>query len=739
MKPISLKNYAFILGLITISIFSVFAWFTLYQIKMAQHTLSEWKVQTSREEIQQAIKAVSIQGQSSIQEFAQWEEVRQQLSNPSFYIYWRSQRLVNSTFLPQDMISAHIYTASGHSLVKVPTDDLPRQIDQQLVFNPSILTLDIKNQKVNAIFSTAVYNPADHTLMGYVAMSVPFLKRIKSQRFNYVDEDSIQISLPQSFLTFDNIIDVISYKEKTDIATITVNSILSNTTRSLFISSIVISCLLYLLLVYGVRQPLKQLVDYIYMLKKKPDLLNGDHFLKPLLVKELNSVAKALNSYQDELNKVYGSLDEKNTELLHLAYTDALTGSQNRRAFNDHWQSVCSIAESSRLGICMLLFDINHFKAINDSYGHQVGDEVLIHIANIINSQIREGEHLYRLGGDEFGSVLINCNNDSAYEIARRCQKQLETYNFHELGIHENVRISIGIACTESTSQADLDNLSWQADAAIYLAKRPDNKGIVIYQPEMAESSKSLFSNWIYDAIFSAIETGEGIQIHYQPIVALNDKQQTHYYESLVRIIHNDELIPPSHIFPIISARNLDIEMDQAIITAICKDLNNNLIPEGTGVSINLSGPSVSSDDLIIWLEPLYQYLATYSITFEVTETVLITQMSKATENLNQLKAKGFLIALDDFGSGYSSVRYLGTMPVDIVKFDMSLIIDLHNPKQRTLIHSLSKMMQDIGYQMVAEGIEDQELLDRVIEAGFDYGQGYLFGKPHPLPNSSIS
>jgi diguanylate cyclase (GGDEF)-like protein len=730
MKPVSLKIYALILGLITISIFSGFVLFTHYQIKIAQQTLSEWKVETSKEEIQEAINEVSQQGQKYIQHFAQWEEVRQQLSNPSFYVYWRNQRLINSDFLPQDKISAHIYSASGDSLMNIPTDDLPKKISQQQISYPNIIN---KNQTTYAIFSAAVYNPTDKSLMGYVAISLPFLERIKNQRFNYVDNESLQIKSTLSFLTFDNVIDALSYSEKTNIATITVKTILTNSAQSLFIASIVISILLYVLLIYGVRQPLQQLIDFIHLLKKQPDLINTGHSLKSLFVKELNSVATALNEYQYELNKVYGSLDEKNSELLHMAYTDVLTGSKNRRAFNDHWQQICSVAESSRLDICMLLFDINHFKGINDSYGHQVGDEVLIHVAKIINAQIRKGEQLYRLGGDEFCTVMINCNNDSGYDIAKRCQNQLETYDFNKLcGIHENVRISIGIASTQSNNQADLDNLSWQADAAVYLAKRPDNFDIVTFKPEMTESSKSLFSNWMYAAIFDAIEKGQGIQIHYQPIVAL-DNQKTCYYEALVRITHHNEMLPPSHIFPIITARDLDKEMDQAIVKAICHDIENNLIAEGSGVSINLSGPSISSDDLMDWLEPICHYLPRYKIIFEVTETVLITQMSKAADNLNQLKAKGFLIALDDFGSGYSSVRYLGSMPVDIVKFDMSLIVDLYKPKQRTLIHSLCHMMKDIGYQMVAEGIEEQELLEKVIEAGFDYGQGYLFGRPKCL------
>jgi len=731
MKPVSLKNYALILGLITILIFLFFAFFTRTQIKSAQENLNQWKMQTTREELTSAIAAFKLDGQKAAKEFSEWDEVRQQLSSPAFYEYWRNQRMVNSDFLSPGVHAAHIYTVDGKPLMGVDTGELSKQLNNAVINQYRVIFVP-DAQQYYATFYQPIYNPTDHALSGYVGLSLPLIAQLKKKQWHFVDEHSLKFNTTQLQFKLNEAQSLMAYTKKKDFSSITVNTILSNTAQSLIAVSFIITVLLYLLLIYGVRRPLQHLIDYILMLQKQPDLLDSGRFNKKLFVKELNSVASALNTYQDELNKVYGNLDDKNKELLHLAYTDALTGTQNRRAFNDHWQHICSVAESARLDICMMLFDINHFKAINDSYGHQVGDEVLINVARLINSQLREGEHLYRLGGDEFGTVMINCSEEPALEIARRCLQSLESYDFFSLGIKENVRVSVGIACTHSQQQSDLDNLSWQADSAVYLAKRPDNNNIVTFNPDMAESSKSLFSNWMYEAVFSAIETGEGIQIHYQPIIDIASGTIC-YYESLVRIVHKGEFIPPSHIFPIITARHLDKQMDQAIVKKIHADLSAQRIPAGTGVSINLSGPSTSSPDLQEWLEPLVACLDNYKLMFEVTETVLITQMTKANENLKCLKKLGFIIALDDFGSGYSSVRYLGSMPVDVVKFDMSLIHDLHDPRQRTLIHSLTNMMNEIGYQMVAEGIEDEALLDQVKQAGFDYAQGYYFARPLPV------
>ncbi|MDX2504130.1 MAG: bifunctional diguanylate cyclase/phosphodiesterase [Gammaproteobacteria bacterium] len=723
----SLKQYALLLSFLTFFIFIGFGWYTYNQIESAKITLADWKFKSTHEELTEAIKTAVEQGTRAVRKFAGWGESRQQILNSTFYSYWREQRMMSAGFLPTNALTAQLYNARGESLSAASELSLPFRIDPQHL--PGHFVTQEKDQAAYAVFFASVYSQGGQSVIGFVSINLPFLPLITNHKFYHINEKSIRIKAQSGHIPMARIIDYIDYEKKQDISSIVVQTILDNTSNGLLIASLIIAVLLYILLVYGVKRPLQYLIDHIYLLRKNPDFLHSTRFLKQLPIKELNEVSQALNAYQEELNNVYGSLDEKNKELMQLAYTDVLTGIKNRRAFNEYWQQVCHIAENSRLDICMMLFDIDHFKAINDSYGHQVGDEVLAAISRLISCEFRKGELLYRLGGDEFGTVIINCNEKTGFEIARRCNESVSRFNFSSLGIMEKVQISIGIACTQSGNKVDLDNLGWQADSAVFQSKHPGKESVFAYHPEMASSSRSLFSNWMYSAVFKAIETGEGIKIHYQPIVKLSNNTIS-YYESLVKIQHKDEIIPPSHIFPIISARNLDAEMDQVIVKAIIDDLENERIPEGTGVSINLSGPSVSNTELISWVQPLSQYLSNYKLVFEITETTLISQMSKATDNLQQLKAMGFLIALDDFGSGYSSLRYLGSMPVDIVKFDISLIKDLENPRQHKLILNLCKMIKEIGYEMVAEGIEYSETHQSVVQAGFEYGQGFLFGKP---------
>ena len=217
--------------------------------------------------------------------------------------------------------------------------------------------------------------------------------------------------------------------------------------------------------------------------------------------------------------------------------------------------------------------------------------------------------------------------------------------------------------------------------------------------------------------------------MHYQPIVDLNDGAICHY-EALVRIEQDGEIIQPSNIFPVVEARRLEVELDRAVLRRVLMDLQDGKVPPGTGVSINLSGPSLINDQACTWLSEFRPYLKDYRVMIEVTETALITQIGLANENLSKLRNHGFEIALDDFGSGYSSLRYLASMPVDVVKFDITLVQGLRDETQRIMVSHLAKMILESGHHLVAEGIEDLATLEATRAAGFARGQGYLLGRP---------
>ena len=243
----------------------------------------------------------------------------------------------------------------------------------------------------------------------------------------------------------------------------------------------------------------------------------------------------------------------------------------------------------------------------------------------------------------------------------------------------------------------------------------------------MADGTEAMFSSWIRNAVYEAVTYGTGTEIHYQPIVN-TDSRDVEYYEALIRIRSDNELIPPSHIFPIITMRQMETALDRVVISKVKDDIEKGLIPPGKGISINLSAESVAHKDIIDWLMPLTDFTQSYYLVIEVTETSLITQISTAVRNLTLLRKLGFKVALDDFGSGYSSLRYLTSMPVDIVKFDITLIQGMMDDRLERMVQEIANMLIGFGYDLVAEGIETDELLHKIKQAGFKLSQGYLFG-----------
>jgi len=208
------------------------------------------------------------------------------------------------------------------------------------------------------------------------------------------------------------------------------------------------------------------------------------------------------------LRKAQQDLDRKNRALWKLAHHDALTGMLNRRAFDRDWNDARQLLRRRRIEIGLVLFDVNRFKAINDTYGHQAGDEVLKAISHGIQSTLRQGEQLYRIGGDEFASILIGSSAEEMLTLTRRCLEAIEGCDFSALGLRETVRVSCGIAYCPAEDHQRLDKLQWQADVAVYQAKKPGSHGPVLFDDSMANGSQSIFSSWINEAVYQAVTSG---------------------------------------------------------------------------------------------------------------------------------------------------------------------------------------------------------------------------------------
>ena len=245
------------------------------------------------------------------------------------------------------------------------------------------------------------------------------------------------------------------------------------------------SILLYLVLHFLLAKPLQSLSGHIDALRRGNGKHQPDGFSGSLRIAELENIRASLNDYQRQLDDMRASLEQSNDQLWTQAHRDPMTGIHNRRSFEEDWQQTMATVSGRDVEVCFMLFDCDRFKAINDSYGHHVGDEVIRGIATALQGALRTGDRLYRLGGDEFGAILLHTDADEAGKAALRCSESIAAYDFGRLGIKEPVEISIGIAFARGADPSRLQALQRQADLAMYHAKGHAQKKIVFYAEHM--------------------------------------------------------------------------------------------------------------------------------------------------------------------------------------------------------------------------------------------------------------
>ena len=479
-------------------------------------------------------------------------------------------------------------------------------------------------------------------------------------------------------------------------------------------------------------KPLRKLSLQIDMMQHDNPVLDAE-LAKPMQLEEMENVRRSLHLYQQQLRELHGTLENQNKEFHSQARHDVLTRCYNRRAYEEDWAQLKQSVASTPRNIAYLIFDCDRFKTINDTYGHATGDRVLIMIADALVMALRANDRLYRLGGDEFATLLAQTTPEQAKQVAQRCQMLIEAANFTDLGVAEPVSVSIGIAYCAADNNAQIAALPKQADIAMYTAKQPGHNKIAFYNKDTDAAIDTMYASRESSALYQALANPGMIQMHYQPVTSLATNQ-IEYYEALARIKWRDELIMPGAFLPVVSGRRLEAEFDLAVLLQIDQDLASGLLPEGHGVSINLSAQSLPRAEIVTQLMELSRYGETHPLILEITETSLITQMIEAHHYLDLLRAAHFRIAMDDFGTGYSPMRYLVELPVDIIKFDISLIQKLEeDDRAGRVVADFARMMADAGYDLVAEGVENEIVLERVRSLGFGHVQGYLLGHPQPL------
>ena len=418
-------------------------------------------------------------------------------------------------------------------------------------------------------------------------------------------------------------------------------------------------------------------------------------------------------------------------ELLHNAFHDSLTGLANRALFRDRVEHALSRRTRSGLDPAVIYLDLDGFKNVNDSLGHEAGDRLLREIGSRLRDVVRSGDTVARLGGDEFG-ILIEESlrvEVEAEEIANRTLQCLSVPV--QLGREEiTVSASLGIAHADFDSTAS--SLLRDADIAMYEAKATGKSRWVVYEPKMRDAAIERLR--LETDLAHAIERDE-LRLVYQPVVEL-DSGRVVGFEALIRWDHPVlGQVMPDRFIPIAEDSGLIVPIGQWVLDRACAQAAQWQAVHGSPVTmaVNLSARQLASYDLVEQVDRALRSagLEPAALVLEMTETVLVQDAPGAASKLGELRKLGVRLAIDDFGTGYSSLSYLRQFPVDILKIDSSFVKTITDrSKVSPIVHGLLDLGRSLDLDMVAEGIESGAQLEQLRDQHCHLGQGYLFAEP---------
>ncbi|MEN4052496.1 MULTISPECIES: EAL domain-containing protein [Sulfurimonas] len=484
----------------------------------------------------------------------------------------------------------------------------------------------------------------------------------------------------------------------------------------LFISyTIIFILLLWFTIRKFIIAPLEELRQFAYYSEKTP---------RQFLIQELESIRYSL-----ELT--FRRLKKEQEELFNLSTKDPLSGLYNRLSLIEKINWLISRSQRSHAKFALLFLDLDNFKNINDSRGHEFGDKVLQHISKVLLSSVRDNDIVSRIGGDEFVIVLPDItDNKSILEVIKRIQHSLsmpvvfDNYKYH-------ITCSIGITIYPKDGK-NVTELLKNADIAMYKSKELGKNNFHFFTETLNDEIQEKMN--IQRLMINALEEGN-FKLFYQPKVDIQTNQIV-ACEALIRLIDPIHgLISPDKFIHIAEENNFIIPLGNWIIEEAAKQLKlwENTPLQDIKLSINVSGVQFKNKNLFKIIENAIKNIDPSKLDIELTESVLMSDFDAKLKVIHQFKTLGLSLSLDDFGTGYSSLSYLKQIPFDTLKIDKSFIDDLENKQDQSFVNMIVTIADELGLEVVAEGVENREQLEYLKKMKCEQYQGYYCSKPLPV------
>ncbi len=450
-----------------------------------------------------------------------------------------------------------------------------------------------------------------------------------------------------------------------------------------------------------------------------------------LMLKQNNTLRRAhvrMKLLATDLQASKEKLQVQNRRLQYDAYHDSLTGMPNRLSFWQRLQEVVNQVRPYNGSAVVMLFDLDNFKDVNDTQGHDAGDKLLQDLASRLSFFRKTSETLYRLGGDEFALVSHDLTEEMALERAKVIREKIsQPYQIYDSLIQ--IGACIGIVISDGESRTDY--LYKCADLALYEAKKEGSGNVQVFRPGLLQRQQENKS--FEDDLMQALNKGE-FRVYYQPI-ADTMNGEIYGYEALVRWFHPLRgSVPPTEFIPVAEKIGLINQLGEWVLRTACEAAASWSSP--LKVSVNVSPVQLMNSSLTDTVVTILRTtgLDPYRLDLEITESDVFNENTRSLEFLSQLRELGVQISIDDFGTGYSSLSRLSYFPFDKIKIDRSFVINIPDQKDDLdIVRLIISMGKSLHMRIVAEGVETEEQLESLRKLGCDLVQGYLIGKPGPL------